>query len=144
MQLHFPDYQQRAFGICNSSYYWYASGYGYKKESVTFHHNLWYLSHFCLECNFLLLKLYIVSTIYVCESRYWQYTLLYVYIYNSGYVCEKKGIGDVLFSICNSGTQGNYATQDSSGIHHLMPRWHLPEWREKEERAFVYTVAVKV
>ena len=28
-------------------------------------------------------------------------------------------------------TQGNYATQESSGQFHLMPQWHLPEWREE-------------
>ena len=32
-------------------------------------------------------------------------------------------------------TQGNYATQDDSGMCHLMPQWHLPEWREEDERA---------
>ena len=35
-------------------------------------------------------------------------------------------------------TQGNYTTQDSSGMCHLMPRRHLPEWREEDERAFVH------
>ena len=35
-------------------------------------------------------------------------------------------------------TQGNYATQDSSGMCHLMPRRHLPEWREEDELAFVH------
>ena len=30
-------------------------------------------------------------------------------------------------------TQGNYATQDSTGMWHLMPWWHLTEWRQKEE-----------
>ena len=35
-------------------------------------------------------------------------------------------------------TQGNYATQDSSGMCHLMPQWHLPEWREEDEWAFVH------
>ena len=34
--------------------------------------------------------------------------------------------------------QKSYATQESSGICHLMPRWHLPEWREEDERAFVH------
>ena len=35
-------------------------------------------------------------------------------------------------------TQGNYVTWDSSGMCHLMPLQHLPEWREEEERAFVH------
>ena len=35
-------------------------------------------------------------------------------------------------------TQGNYATQDNSGMCHLMPQHHLPEWREDDERAFVH------
>ena len=35
-----------------------------------------------------------------------------------------------------SSTQGNYATQDSSSMCHLMARRHLPEWREEDERAF--------
>ena len=35
-------------------------------------------------------------------------------------------------------TQGNYATRDSSGMCHLMPRRHLPECREEDERAFVH------
>ena len=43
-------------------------------------------------------------------------------------------------------TQGNYVTQDNSGICHVMPRGHLPEWREEVERAFLprdfFTVAV--
>ena len=34
-------------------------------------------------------------------------------------------------------TQGNYATRDSCGMRHLMPRQHLPEW-SKEEQAFVH------
>ena len=34
--------------------------------------------------------------------------------------------------------QGNYAAWDSSGLCHLMPQWHLSEWREEEERAFVH------
>ena len=36
-------------------------------------------------------------------------------------------------------TQRNYATQDSSGMCHLMPQRHLPEWREEKERAFVHS-----
>ena len=32
-------------------------------------------------------------------------------------------------------TQENYATQESSGMFHLMPQQHLPEWREEDERA---------
>ena len=35
-------------------------------------------------------------------------------------------------------TQGNYATEDSSGMCHLMPHQHLPEWWEEEEWAFVH------
>ena len=35
-------------------------------------------------------------------------------------------------------TQGNYVTQNSSGMCHLMPWLHLPEWREEDERAFVH------
>ena len=35
-------------------------------------------------------------------------------------------------------TQGNYATQESSGMCHLMPQWHLLEWREEDERGFVH------
>ena len=35
-------------------------------------------------------------------------------------------------------TQGNYATRDSNGMCHLMPRQHLPVWREEDERAFVH------
>ena len=35
-------------------------------------------------------------------------------------------------------TQGNYATWDSNGMCHLMPRLHLPKWREKDELAFVH------
>ena len=35
--------------------------------------------------------------------------------------------------ICVMDTQGNYATQYSSGMCHLMPQRHLPEWREEEE-----------
>ena len=35
-------------------------------------------------------------------------------------------------------TQGNYATQDSSGMCHLMTQRHLPEWREEDERTFVH------
>ena len=42
--------------------------------------------------------------------------------------------------ICESGerrmstaTQGNYATQDSSGMCHFMPRRHLPDWRQENE-----------
>ena len=37
-----------------------------------------------------------------------------------------------------TGAQGNYATQESSGMCHLMPWWHLPEWREEDKRAFVH------
>ena len=39
-------------------------------------------------------------------------------------------------SIYITTTQGNYATQDSSGMCHLMQRQHLPEWREEDERVF--------
>ena len=35
-------------------------------------------------------------------------------------------------------TQGNYATQDSSGMCRLMLQRHLPEWKEEDERAFVH------
>ena len=35
-------------------------------------------------------------------------------------------------------TQGNYATQESSSMCHLMPRQHLPEWGEENERAVVH------
>ena len=35
-------------------------------------------------------------------------------------------------------TQGNNATQDSNGMCHLMPRWHLPEWRKEDAWAFVH------
>ena len=34
--------------------------------------------------------------------------------------------------------QGNYVTRDISGMCHLMPQQHLPEWREEEEQAFVH------
>ena len=34
--------------------------------------------------------------------------------------------------------QGNYATQNSSSMCHLMPQRHLPEWREEDEQAFVH------
>ena len=34
-------------------------------------------------------------------------------------------------------TQGNYTTQDSSGMCHLMPQQYLPVWQE-EEWAFVH------
>ena len=37
----------------------------------------------------------------------------------------------ILCNLCNQYvekyTQGNYATQDNSGMYHLMPRRHLPE-----------------
>ena len=45
----------------------------------------------------------------------------------------RQGIFAIVF-----GTQGNYATQDNSGLYHLMPQWHLPEWREEDELAFVH------
>ena len=35
-------------------------------------------------------------------------------------------------------SQGNYATQNNSGMCHVMPRQHLPEWREEDEQAFVH------
>ena len=35
-------------------------------------------------------------------------------------------------------SQGNYATQVNSGMCHLMPQRHLPEWRKEDERAFVH------
>ena len=35
-------------------------------------------------------------------------------------------------------TQENYAIQDSSGMCHFIPRRHLPEWREEDERAFAH------
>ena len=40
-------------------------------------------------------------------------------------------------------TQGNYATQESSDMCHLMPPWHLPEWRERMSWQ-LYTAAVQV
>ena len=35
------------------------------------------------------------------------------------------------FKFIYSSTQENYATQDNSGMCHLMPRRYLPEWRER-------------
>ena len=35
-------------------------------------------------------------------------------------------------------TQGSYATVDSSGMCHLMPQQHLPEWTQEDERPFVH------
>ena len=35
-------------------------------------------------------------------------------------------------------TVGNYATRDTNGMCHLMPLWHLPEWKEEDEGAFVH------
>ena len=35
-------------------------------------------------------------------------------------------------------TKGNYATWDRNGMCHLRPQWHLLEWREGDERAFVH------
>ena len=35
-------------------------------------------------------------------------------------------------------TQGTYATQDITGMCHLMPQRHLPVWREEDEQAFVH------
>ena len=50
------------------------------------------------------------------------------------YMCHWPGCW-----INQKSTQGNYATQDSCGMCHLMPWRHLPEWREEEdERAFVH------
>ena len=48
--------------------------------------------------------------------------------------------GRLLHSLPNSFwyTQGNYATQESSGMCHLMPRQHLPERGEEDEWAFVH------
>ena len=39
--------------------------------------------------------------------------------------------------------QGGYATHDSSGMYHLMPQWHLPEWQgqKKEELAFAHNTS---
>ena len=34
---------------------------------------------------------------------------------------------------------GNYATQESSGMCHLMSRRHLSEWREEDEQAFAHS-----
>ena len=34
-------------------------------------------------------------------------------------------------------TQGIYATQESSGVCHLMPQRHPPEWRVEDKWAFV-------
>ena len=43
------------------------------------------------------------------------------------------------FSACKAWHYtGKYATQESSGMCHLMPWRHLPEWREEDERAFVH------
>ena len=44
----------------------------------------------------------------------------------------------VIVCLFSKATQGNYATQESSGMCHLMPGWHLPEWREEDEWAFVH------
>ena len=35
-------------------------------------------------------------------------------------------------------THRYYATWDNTGMCHLMPQQHLPEWREVDERAFVH------
>ena len=37
-----------------------------------------------------------------------------------------------------SSTQGNYVTRDSNDMCHLMPRLHMPDWREEDERTFVH------
>ena len=44
----------------------------------------------------------------------------------------------ILFFYCDICTQRNYATQDISNMCHLMPWWHLPEWRDEDEQAFVH------
>ena len=35
-------------------------------------------------------------------------------------------------------TLENDATQDCSGMYHLMPQRHLPVWRKEDKRAFVH------
>ena len=35
-------------------------------------------------------------------------------------------------------SQGNFVSEDSSGLCHLRPQWYLPEWLKEEEQ----TVAV--
>ena len=45
---------------------------------------------------------------------------------------------EILYTPHCSISQGNYATQDSSGMCHLIPWQHLPEWREEDEQAFVH------
>ena len=32
----------------------------------------------------------------------------------------------------NTPTHKNHATEDNSDMHHLMPQWRLPEWREED------------
>ena len=49
----------------------------------------------------------------------------------------------IMFTFCKLvaqmlSTQGNYATPDSSGMCHLMPRRHMPGWGEEDERVFVH------
>ena len=41
-------------------------------------------------------------------------------------------------------TQGNYATQDSSGMCHLMPQQHLRSEERRRRSGLLYTVAVQV
>ena len=50
---------------------------------------------------------------------------------------KKKRKEKLKMSRSHRAAQENYATQDNSGMYHLMPWWHLPEWREEDERAFV-------
>ena len=38
-------------------------------------------------------------------------------------------------------TQGNYATRESNGMCHLNAQWHLAEWREEDDWAFVHSVS---
>ena len=53
-------------------------------------------------------------------------------------VMTKNGKNDVTKKIRTKSTQGKYVPQDSTGMRHLMPWRHLPDWREEDEQAFVH------
>ena len=82
-------------------------------------------------CNFFFQSLAILLSFWYCGSM-WEYRITISKLISEYITCAMYCAS--LPSNPHPTIQENYATQDSSGMCHLMLQCHLPEWREHRDR----------